>query len=225
MRGKCASSLAFAALIALAPSQAAAGSPAFDPGNFVTSVTNPWFPLRPGTTWRYRGQKDGRAGTEVMSVTAKKRAILGVRATVVHDRLFLDRGGLAEDTLDWYAQDRQGNVWYLGERTKELEHGRVVSREGSWEAGVRGARAGIFMPGRPRVGESHRQEYWKGHAEDHFTIASLRGGILTTKEWTPLEPGVRDRKVYRRGTGEILEETLKGGSERFALVSVSRPRR
>jgi hypothetical protein len=222
MPGKCASSLAVAALIALAPAQAGARGPAFDPGNFVTVVSNPWFPLKAGTTWRYRGQKDGRAGTEVMTVASNKHTILGVRATVVHDRLFLDKGGLAEDTLDWYAQDRQGNVWYLGEDTKELEHGRVVSREGSWQAGVRGARAGIFMPGRPRVGESHRQEYWKGHAEDHFTIASLHGNVLTTKEWTPLEPGVRDAKWYVRGIGTVRELTVKGGSERFELVAVER---
>jgi hypothetical protein len=188
-------------------------------------VDNPWFPLKVGTTWRYRGEKDGNAGTEVMTVTAKMRTVAGVRVTVVHDRVFTDGAGLTEDTFDWYAQDKQGNVWYLGEATKELDHGRVTSREGSWETGVKGARAGIVMPGHPRVGQRGLMEYWKNHAEDHFQITSIHGNMLTTKEWSPLEPGVRDRKVYRRGTGQVSEETVKGGNERFALVSVTRPRK
>jgi hypothetical protein len=199
--------------------------PALDPGNFVRRVDNPWFPLVSGTTFRYRGEKDGEPGKQVTTVTDKRKTVLGIRATVVHDRVFLDGKGLAEDTFDWYAQDKQGSVWYLGEATKELENGRVVSREGSWQAGVKGAKPGIVMPAHPRAGQSFRQEYWKGHAEDHFAIVSIRAGVLTTKEWTPLEPGVRDRKVYRRGVGQVREETVKGGNERFALVSVTRPRR
>ena len=207
---------------ALAAGPADAGNPTFDPDNFVKRVDNPWFPLRVGTTFRYRGEKDGKAGKEVMTVTSKTKTILGVHATVVHDRVFTEGEGLTEDTLDWYGQDRQGNVWYLGEATKELKRGRVVTREGSWEAGVKGARAGIVMTAHPRVGQRALMEYWKGHAEDHFQITSIRGRTLTTKEWTPLEPGVRDRKVYRRGTGQVSEETVKGGNERFTLVSVSR---
>ena len=213
------------ALIMIAAVPAGAGEPKFDPGNFVKRVDNPWFPLKPGTTWRYRGEKDGKAGTQVTVVTSKTKTVLGVRATVVHDRVFTDGEGLTEDTFDWYAQDKQGNVWYVGEDTKELDHGRVTSREGSWEAGVKGARAGIVMPGHPRVGDRGLMEYWKGHAEDHFQITSIRGNRMSTKEWTPLEPRVRDRKTYRRGTGEISEETVKGGNERFTLVSVSRPRK
>ncbi|HEX6712856.1 MAG TPA: hypothetical protein VF066_05710 [Thermoleophilaceae bacterium] len=220
-----ATAAAVAALVAIAAGQAGAKTPTFDPGNFVQRVDNPWFPLRAGTTWRYRGEEDGQAKKQVTTVTDKKKTILGVRVTVVHDRVFTDGEGLTEDTFDWYAQDRQGNVWYLGEDTKELDHGRVTTREGSWEAGVKGARAGIVMPGRPRVGQSGLMEYWKGHAEDHFAITSIRGRTLTTKEWTPLEPAVRDRKVYRRGTGQVSEETVKGGNERFVLVSVSRSRR
>jgi hypothetical protein len=160
----------------------------------------------------------------VTTVTTKKKTILGVHATVVHDRVFTKGEGLTEDTFDWYAQDKQGNVWYLGEDTEELSHGRVTTREGSWQAGVKGARAGVVMPGRPRVGQRGLMEFWKGHAEDHFQITSIRGNTMTTKEWTPLEPGVRDRKTYRRGVGEVGEETVKGGNERFTLVSVSRPK-
>src|SRR4051794_13991594 len=189
------------------------------PADFAPRVDNPWFPLTPGTTLRYRGQQDGKPGTDVFAITRKHKTILGIRATVVHDRIFLDGEGLAEDTLDWYAQDKHGTVWYLGEATKELDHGKVVSREGSWQAGVKGAKAGVFMPAHPRVGQTFRQEYFKGQAEDHVQIVTLRGNRMKAKEWTPLEPGVRDRKIYERGVGTVIEETVRGGSERWALVS------
>jgi hypothetical protein len=190
------------------------------PSDFVKRVDNPWFPLTPGTTLRYRGQVDGKRGTDVFTVTRKHKTILGIKATVVHDRIFLDNGGLAEDTLDWYAQDQDGTVWYLGEATKELNpRGKVVSREGSWEAGVMGAEAGIFMPAHPRTGQTFRQEYFKGQAEDHVQIVTIRGNRMKAKEWTPLEPGVRDRKIYQRGIGNVLEETVRGGSERWVLAS------
>jgi hypothetical protein len=211
-------------VLAVLACTAAFAAPPLQPADFVPRVDNPWFPLRPGTTLRYRGQKDGEVGSDIFTVTPRTKRILGIKATVVHDRIFLDRGGLAEDTLDWYAQDRHGNVWYLGEATKELNaRGRVISREGSWQAGVDGARAGIFMPGRPRVGLTFRQEYYKGQAEDHVQVVTIRGKRMKTKEWTPLEPGVRDRKIYQRGIGTVLEQTVKGGSEHWALASVSRP--
>jgi hypothetical protein len=185
---------------------------------FVARVDNPWFPLAPGTTLRYRGETDGTPGVDVFSVTHRTKRILGANATVVHDRVILD-GRLAEDTLDYYAQDARGNVWYLGEDTKELDRrGRVTSRSGTWRAGRDGARAGIFMPAHPRVGQSFRQEYYKGEAEDHFRIVSIRGDRMTTHEWTPIEPGVLDAKHYGRGVGTVLEQTLKGGDERWRLV-------
>jgi hypothetical protein len=195
-------------------------------------VTNPWFPLRPGTTFVYTGEKEGEAGRDVVRVTARTKSIRGVRCTAVDDRLYL-KGRLAERTTDWYAQDARGNVWYFGEATAELdESGRVTSREGSWQADVDGAKAGIFMPARPKVGQTLRQEYYKGHAEDHFTVVSLRASIvvpytaspraLLTKEWTPLEPDVLDHKVYVRGVGLVREETVKGGEERWELSDVSR---
>ena len=202
-----------------------------DPANFVAEVTNPWFPLRPGTTLRYRGETDGTRGHDVFSVTHRTETIQGVRATVIHDRVIL-RGRTVEDTLDYYAQDKDGNVWYFGEDTKELDRrGNVKSREGTWRAGVDGAEAGIFMPADPRVGQSFRQEYYKGHAEDHFKIVSLHASVkvpavssrnaLRTREWTPLEPGVRDAKYYVRGKGTVLEQTVKGGDERWELVSIT----
>ena len=141
------------------------------------------------------------------------------------------RGRLSERTTDWYTQDRQGNVWYFGEDTAVLDaSGHVTSREGSWRAGVGTAKPGIYMPAHPTPGQSGRQEYLKGQAQDHFQVLSLRAAVavpytsstraLLTKEWTPLEPGVLDHKLYLRGVGTALEQSVKGGTERLELVSV-----
>jgi hypothetical protein len=202
------------------------------PTAFVARVDNSWFPLTPGTTFVYRGEKDGEPSRELLTVTSLTKMIQGVRCTVLHDRLYL-RGRLEERTTDWYAQDTKGNVWYMGEKTAELDRrGRVTTREGSWQAGVDGARAGIYMPARPRVGQSLAQEFYKGHAEDHFRVLSLTASVsvphttskqaLLTEEWTPLEPGVIDHKLYVRGIGTVKEQTVKGGSELAELVSVRR---
>jgi hypothetical protein len=225
--------VAVAALVTQSATSAAAPPAAPSPSNFVSRVDNPWFPLHPGVTLRYNGEKDGARQTDVMTVTHKAKTILGIKAVVVHDRVFFRGGGVAEDTLDWYAQDKHRNVWYLGEATKELDRrGHVKSREGAWEAGARGARAGIVMPGHPKIGETHRMEFEAGNAEDYFRVKSLHASVtvpavssrraLRTTEWTPLEPGVRDAKYYVRGIGSVLELTVKGGNERFELVSVER---
>jgi hypothetical protein len=212
-----------AALLSASPGGAA-------PTGFVARIDNPWLPFKPGTEWVYRGVKDGKTSRDVVRVTTATRVIDGVRCTAVSDRLYL-RGKLAERTTDWYAQDSRGNVWYYGEATAELDKsGRVKSTEGSWRAGVRGAKPGIVMPAHPRVGQSARQEYYKGHAEDHFQVLSLSATVrvpyvaskhaLLTKEWTPLEPDVLDHKVYVRGIGMVEEREVKGGDEHAALVSL-----
>jgi hypothetical protein len=224
---------------ALALSAAGAGTAGAGPGatsaasGFTARVTNPWFPLLPGMRWEYRGVKDGGRMREVVRVTSRVRRIDGVPCAVVDDRAWLD-GKLAERTTDWYTQDRHGTVWYYGERTAELDrHGHVTSREGSWRAGVHGARAGVFMPAHPRVGRSYAQEHFPGHAEDHFRIVGLRasvtvpfgtftGNALRTREWTPLEPGVRDGKWYVKGIGVVREATLRGPVERDELVAFHR---
>lgn len=210
---------------------AAPNAPAFDPHNFSGHpVDNEWFPLKPGTTLVYRGVKDGQHGTDIVHVTKRARMVDGVLATVVEDTTTLD-GRLSEHTLDWYAQDDAGNVWYVGERTAEYDrYGNVKSREGSWEAGVNGAEPGIFMPADPHVGDAFRQEFLPGQAEDHFEITNLDATItvpyatfthaMRTKEWTPLEPGVRDAKFYVRGIGEVEEKTVIGPTEEFKLVQV-----
>jgi hypothetical protein len=195
------------------------------PPGFTAHVVNPWFPLRPGTVYVYTGVRDGKPARDVLTVTHQTKRINGAPCVVVRDRLFL-QGRLAERTTDWYTQDAQGNVWYYGEDTAELDsRGRVVSTEGSWQAGVDGAVPGIFMPAQPRVGASYRQEFYKGHAEDHFRIIGLFSAIgqknaLLTQEWTPLEPGVLDHKLYVRGVGTVLEQSVKGGNERLELVSL-----
>jgi hypothetical protein len=188
----------------------------------VRRVDNAWFPLTPGTVYVYRGMKDGERGRDVVTVTRKTKVIDGMPCAVVEDRLYAG-GHLAERTADWYAQDTQGNVWYCGEDTAELdESGKVTTREGSWESGVDGARAGIIMPAHPKVGRSYLQEYYKGHAEDHAQVLRVSASELLTKEWTPLEPDVLDHKLYKRGVGLVKEETIKGGQERWVLVRVLR---
>lgn len=212
---------------------ASASTSAPSPGDFVRRVANPWFPLVPGTTFVYRGVKDGKAARDVYAVTRATKTIQGVRCTAVRDRLHL-AGRLEERTTDWYAQDRHGNVWYFGEATAELDRaGQVTSTEGTWQAGRDGAQAGIYMTARPMVGQSRRQEYYKGHAEDHFSVLTLRARVsvpyltsnraLLTKEWTPLEPGTLDHKYYVRGIGEVKEVAVKGPTERLELVALHRP--
>ena len=202
------------------------------PSEFVARVDNPWFPLGPGTGLVYRGRKDGEPSREVFAVLRETKRILGVRCTVVSDKLYL-RGRIEERTHDWYAQDRAGDVWYFGEATAELRpDGSVLTREGSWRAGVDGARAGVFMPAHPHPGQSGVQELYKGEAEDHFRVLSLRASVATpaaasnhallTREWTPLEPGVVDHKLYVKGIGTVLEKTVKGGDELNELVAIRR---
>jgi hypothetical protein len=218
----------------LATLAAVAGGPPIPqlppPRDFVSRITNQWFPLTPGKVFEYQGEKDGIAARDVLTVTHHHRTILGIRTTVIDDRLF-QNGHLAERTTDWYAQDKNGDVWYLGERSATLDaHGRVLSTDGTWRAGVNGARAGIYVPGHPTVGATGRQEYYKGHAEDQFKVLSLHARVQTpgassndallTQETTRLEPGTVDHKSYVRGVGVALEEAVKGGKERLELVSV-----
>jgi len=217
----------FFVLVAALASLAVLASPGFS-----AHVTNPWFPLRPGTVYVYRGVKDGKAARDVVTVTHRVRTIQGAPCAVVRDLLYLN-GKLEERTTDWYSQDRRGNVWYFGEATAELDtRGRVATTEGSWQAGRDGARAGIYMPAHPVPGRFGRQEFYKGQAEDHFEVTTRRASVsvpytsshraLLTKEWTPLEPGVLDHKYYVRGIGTVLEQTVRGGDERQELVSVTR---
>jgi hypothetical protein len=217
----------------VSPSSGAAspGAP-IDPANFVETIDNPYLPFIPGTTYVYQGTREGQSQRDEVVVTAQKKVILGVPCVVVKDTATND-GGLIEQTFDWYAQDREGNVWYFGEDTKEYENGKVVSTEGSWQAGVDGAQPGILMPANPEVTDSFRQEFYPGHAEDLFWIVSLGESVavpydrfsnsLLTLEWTRLEPKVVDKKYYAQGIGLVLEASAAGPEERAELVSITKP--
>ena len=235
---------ATAGLLAAAAGIAGASSPVPPlppPSDFASRIDNPWLPFPPGMILTYHGIKDGHQAVDVLTVTHKTRLIKGIRATVIHDRLYQWTGRgvkrrkyLAERTTDWYAQDNQGNVWYLGENTATLApNGHVTSTEGTWRVGVHGGRAGIFMPAHPSVGASGYQEFYPGHAVDHYRVLRLNAHVSTpaassrhallTQETTALEPGVVDHKYYVRGIGDVIERTIKGGNEHFTLTSITRP--
>jgi hypothetical protein len=199
-----------------------------DPADFVATIDNRYWPMPQGAHWVYEEtDAEGTVQKVEVTVTTDAKEILGIPATVVHDVVTED-GELVEDTLDWYAQDLDGNIWYLGEDTKEYEGGKVVTTEGSWEAGVDGAQPGILLPGRPEVGLAYRQEYYAGEAEDAAKILSLDEaaevpfgsfeGVLLTEEWTPLDPDVRENKYYAPGVGPVLVVQVAGGSSREELV-------
>ena len=198
-------------------------------GDFTTRIDNPYLPMRPGSRWIYREtETDGTVQRVVVRVTRRtKRVAAGITARVVRDTV-TERGQLVEDTFDWFAQDRAGNVWYLGEDTTEYENGRPVSKEGSWEAGVDGATAGIVMLARPRPGRSYRQEHYPGEAEDRARVLSIDEQaevpaghfkrVISTKDWTPLQPRVLEYKFYARGIGLVMALDISGGSGREELV-------
>jgi hypothetical protein len=213
------------------PSEDASYAPRLDPAAFANAVTNPYFPLVPGTVFRFRGTGNARDETTVVTVTSDTRVVNGIRATVVRDQVYR-AGELIEDTYDWYAQDGAGNVWYLGEDTKEYRNGRVVTTQGSWEAGVGAAKPGIIMWADPaaHVGERYRQEYLPGEAEDWGKVVAVGEtvvvpygrfqGCIKTEDTTPLEPNVREHKYYCRGVGVVKEAEQSG--EGMELVAVDK---
>jgi hypothetical protein len=212
-----------------APEVAAASLARFDPGQFVSFVNNPFFPLPRGTRFVYAGREDGQDERDVMDVTRNRRTVDGVDVVEVLDRVYKS-GSLAERTLDWYAQDRDGNVWYLGEASEDIKDGKVVGTEGSWESGIDGATPGIIMPARPPIGQVLRQEFAAGVAEDKARYLNLDVDVsvpygdfedcLKTEEFTPLEPGVREFKFYCRGVGTVKVRDKTGGTAHLALVAI-----
>jgi hypothetical protein len=198
-----------------------------DPADFTTRIDNPYLPMTPGSRWVYRDVEGGEVHRVVITVTSQTKVIDGVTARVVHD---IERRGTEtiENTLDWFAQDRAGNVWYLGEATQEYKNGRPSSSKGSWEAGVAGAQPGIAMPAHPRPGLRYRQEYRAGTAEDAASVLSVdeqvqapRGHYtraLLTKEFTPLEPRAVEYKLYARGVGLVLAVGVSGDASRQELL-------
>jgi hypothetical protein len=204
-------------------------APSIDPSTYVDVIDNPYFPLAVGSTWRYEGTDDeGAAEVVEITVLDETRPVMGVTTHVVRDRVTVD-SEVVEDTFDWYAQDADGNVWYFGEEVKDYEDGQVVSTAGSWEAGIDGALPGIVMPASPHPGQTLRQEYYEGEAEDMFDLLALDASIdtpagtfsdaLLTRDWTPLEPGIAEEKLYVAGIGKVAERKVEGGSGGVALVS------
>ena len=201
-----------------------------DPSEFTTTIDNPYLPFAVGSRWVYTETEDGEPAQKVVvEVSGKtKRIANGVEALVVRDTVTV-RGEPVEVTDDWFAQDSEGNVWYLGEDTAEYEDGEVATRAGSFEAGVDGAEAGIVMPADPQVGMAYRQEYYEGEAEDRAEVLSLDEKAevpagyypktLMTKDLVPLEPKVSEHKFYAQGVGLVLAIGHSGGAGREELIS------
>jgi len=204
-------------------------APAIDPARFLAPAAiaarpNPLFPLRPGTVWTYA------AGSEATTVKVmdQTRLIAGVTCIVVRD-VVRDREIVIEDTEDFFTQDVDGNVWYFGELSQQFQNGEITGIEGSWRAGVNGASPGIIMQATPAVGETYRQEFAFGDAEDAAEVqsttgsatvpaTSCAGSCLVTRDFTPLEPGAGEQKYYAPGIGLILEVDTETGA-RNELVS------
>jgi hypothetical protein len=201
--------------------------PKFDPCNFGNEIIdNPYFTLTPGTTFTYQTETEDGTEKDMVIVTNETKEILGITTTVVWDRVWLDEE-LTEETFDWHAQDKQGNVWYMGEDSKEYENGEVVSTEGSWEAGVDGAQPGIIMEADPQVGDSYRQEYYPGHAEDAAKVVSPSEEVtvpfgtftdcLQTRDVSLVEPNQDEDKYYCKDVGGVALEVAVDSGERTEL--------
>jgi hypothetical protein len=200
-----------------------------NPADFTTEIDNPYWPMTPGSKWVYREAEDGEVQRVVVTVTDKTKQIAnGIEARVVHD--VVSKGGQpVEVTDDYYAQDTDQSIWYLGEDTAEYKHGKPVTTEGSFEAGVDGAQAGIALPGHPEDDMAYRQEYYKGEAEDAGEVLSVGGqaevpfghftGVLQTRDTNPLEPKSEEQKFYAKGVGPVLTLDISGASGREDLLS------
>ena len=206
-------------------------APAIERADFVANVHNPYVEYRPGTAFHFAGVRGKTPQTDDAVVLHKHKWILGIRCAIVRDTVS-EHGRAVERTDDWYAQDRQGNVWYIGEDSFELKNGRFVKASDSWESGVNGAHPGIIMPAAPKPGDAYRQEFYPpGKALDKARVLRLDASltvpfghfshVLVTSEFSPLEPQT-EQKYYAPGVGEIAERVVKGHHEEFKLVSVRR---
>jgi hypothetical protein len=193
------------------------------PGHFSKVIDNRYFPLPVGRTFLYRGAENGEKEVDRMHVTGRTKLIEGITATVVSDDVYEPPAKLAEKTFDYYAQDERGNVWYLGEDTREFLGGGKIDKAGTWLTGKHGAKPGLVMEADPRVPDAYRQECQSGNAEDLAWVVG-RGGpehLLRTLEFSPLEPSIVERKVYKPGVGIVSEHQLSGGRETLSLVRVT----
>jgi hypothetical protein len=203
-----------------------------NPADFTIDIDNPYWPMSPGSKWVYsETDTEGTIEKVVVEVTDETKMIAnGIEARVIRDTVSED-GVPVEITDDWYAQDSDGNIWYLGEYVTNYENGEVVDHSGSFEAGVDGAQAGIAMPANPEPGLTYRQEYYKGEAEDKAGVITVgeeqvqvpfgyfNEGILMTRDLVPTEPKVQELKFYAPGIGPLLSVHTDGAGGRAALVS------
>jgi hypothetical protein len=205
-------------------------APKIDAANFAAKIDNRYLPYKPGTGFHFEGVRGTTRQTDDQVVLRRTKRILGVTCTVVRDTVS-EHGRAVERTDDWYAQDKQGNVWYMGEDSFERHKGRFVKASDSWRSGVNGAQPGIIMPAHPRPGDAYRQEYYPpGNALDEARVVSLTARltvpygsfkhVLVTSERSPLEPQT-ERKYYAPGVGEIAERVVKGHHEEFNLVRLT----
>jgi uncharacterized membrane protein YkoI len=204
-------------------------NPQINPADFTTKVDNKYFTLIPGRKFVYEGETEEGAERIEVYTTYETKKVLGVETVVVWDRVWLE-GDIIEDTKDWYAQDKEGNVWYFGEDSKELVDGKIVSRAGSWESGVDGAKPGIIMKAKPKVGDLYRQEYYEGEAEDKADILAFGESVrvpygsftdcLKTRDCTPLEPDADEYKYYSPEVGGVVLEVGVQTGERVELIEI-----
>ena len=204
-----------------------------DPADFSADVTNPFWPMKPGTRWTYRNVEDRQPpqDIEVVVTTTTKKLANGVTARAVRDTARV-KGQISEDTVDWYAQDTNGNVWYMGESTAEFKNGKIDTREGSWEAGKDGAMPGIMLPAQPQDGQKYRQEYKKGEAEDNGEVIATNDlveveagrykGALVTMDTSSVETTAVEYKFYAPGLGPLLALDVSGGAAREELVKIDK---
>ena len=202
----------------------------FDKSNFSNplEISNKYFPLKSGITMIYEGKSGDEPTRDVFVVTNDTKDIMGITTRVVRDDAYVN-GEHEETTNDWFAQDDQGNVWYVGEYTTDLSN--KGSHEGSWEAGMKGAKAGIVMEANPNVDDTYNQEFLKGVAEDKGTILSLDekvtvpygifSNVLKTKDFSALEPDIVENKYYAQNIGQIKALSVKGESEVESLVQIN----
>jgi hypothetical protein len=202
------------------------------PADFTTEIDNPYWPMSPGSKWVYREtDTTGVKEKVVVEVTNRTKTIAnGIEARVVRDTV-TENGVPVEVTSDWYAQDAEGDVWYLGEDTQEYVNGKPGPKIGSFEAGVDGAQAGIAMPANPEPGLSYRQEYYEGEAEDRGAIVtvgqeqvqvpfgSFDKGVVMSRDLVPTEPRVQELKFYAPGVGPVLTVHTDTPGGRGELVS------
>jgi hypothetical protein len=217
-----------AAMAQNAPSRENLVEPAFDPSNFGQPITNKYLTLKPGAKFVFEKKTDAGTKRTEVEVTNDTKEVMGVTATVVRDREWIN-GELHEDTRDWYAQDKAGNVWYFGEFVENYEGGKPTNHDGSWEAGIDGGKPGIAMLKEPKVGDTYRQEYLPGKAEDMGTVAAVGVKVsvaqgkyddcVQIRDWSRIKESPIEYKYYCAGVGFMVKE--EKGTEAEELVSAS----